>query len=59
MIQKVGKINCVLRKGEQEMGDEVGGKIVCWGRVGENFIRINLQISSCLAWITGELKSSG
>ena len=21
MIQKVGKINCVLRKGEEEMGD--------------------------------------
>lgn len=31
MIQKVGKINCVLRKGEQEMGDKVGGKIVCVG----------------------------
>ena len=37
MIQKVGKINCVLRKGEQEMGDEVGGKIVCWGESRREF----------------------
>lgn len=49
MVQKVGKINCVLRKGEEEMGDR-GRRENCVRREREKeyFIRINLKISSCL-----------